>query len=183
MGCAPHSNSLVWVSGSRPVAQGAAYALHTPPSPHPPLIHTSTQNNEDGQWCYENFLNARSLKSADNVRGQLVSAGTTAGRTVPAALRALLAAQSYAAAQTGAKIALMTALAKCPPLLSFATLQARICTRLGVQLVSTDFNSRDYYVNIRKALVSGYFMQARLLWHMGGAWGPGERASGACRHP
>lgn len=35
----------------------------------------------------------------------------------------------------------------------------RICTRLGVKLVSTDFNSRDYYNNIRKALVAGYFMQ------------------------
>jgi len=30
---------------------------------------------------------------------------------------------------------------------------------LGVQLVSSDFNSKDYYVNICKALVSGYFMQ------------------------
>ena len=64
---------------------------------------------EDGEWCYSNFLNQRSLKSADNVRGQLV----------------------------------------------------RICTRLQVRLVSTDFSSRDYYTNIRKALVAGYFMQAR----------------------
>jgi hypothetical protein len=35
----------------------------------------------------------------------------------------------------------------------------RICTRLQVRMVSTDFNSRDYYTNIRKALVAGYFMQ------------------------
>lgn len=35
----------------------------------------------------------------------------------------------------------------------------RICTRLQVKLCSTDFNSRDYYTNIRKALVAGYFMQ------------------------
>lgn len=42
-------------------------------------------------------------------------------------------------------------------------LQSRICTRLGVQLVSTDFSSKDYYTNIRKALVSGYFMQARKI--------------------
>ncbi len=37
--------------------------------------------------------------------------------------------------------------------------QVRICTRLGVQLVSTDFNNKDYYANIRKAMVAGYFMQ------------------------
>ena len=41
------------------------------------------------------------------------------------------------------------------------TVQVRICTRLGIQLVSTDFNSKDYYSNIRKAMVAGYFMQAR----------------------
>ena len=39
--------------------------------------------------------------------------------------------------------------------------QVRICTRMGVQLVSTDFNSKDYYSNIRKAMVAGYFMQVR----------------------
>ncbi len=39
-------------------------------------------------------------------------------------------------------------------------LQVRVCTRMGVNLVSTDFKSRDYYSNIRKAITSGYFMQA-----------------------
>ncbi|RCV09516.1 hypothetical protein SETIT_2G035800v2 [Setaria italica] len=34
-----------------------------------------------------------------------------------------------------------------------------IMTRLGLKVCSTDFNSRVYYVNIRKALVAGYFMQ------------------------
>lgn len=33
---------------------------------------------------------------------------------------------------------------------------------MGIKLVSTDFNSRDYYTNIRKALVAGYFMQVGL---------------------
>ena len=37
--------------------------------------------------------------------------------------------------------------------------QLRVATRLGVQLVSTDFNSRDYYTNIRKAICAGFFMQ------------------------
>ena len=39
----------------------------------------------------------------------------------------------------------------------------RICTRFGMNLVSTDFNSRDYYTNIRKAVLSGYFMQVAHL--------------------
>ena len=37
----------------------------------------------------------------------------------------------------------------------------RIATRLGTRLISTDFNSREYYTNIRKAITAGYFMQAR----------------------
>ena len=62
---------------------------------------------EDVQWCYDNFVNYRSLKSADNVRQQL----------------------------------------------------SRIMDRFSLKRTSTDFNSRDYYMNIRKALVSGFFMQ------------------------
>ena len=37
--------------------------------------------------------------------------------------------------------------------------QVRIATRLGTPLVSSDFKSRDYYPNIRKAITAGYFMQ------------------------
>lgn len=64
-------------------------------------------DQEDPQWCYDNFINFRSLKSADNVRQQL----------------------------------------------------ARIMDRFNLKRSSTDFTSRDYYLNIRKALVSGFFMQ------------------------
>lgn len=64
-------------------------------------------DNDDPQWCYDNFINFRSLKSADNVRQQL----------------------------------------------------ARIMDRFNLRRSSTEFTSRDYYINIRKALVSGYFMQ------------------------
>lgn len=71
------------------------------------VYHAFKRNGEDSDWCYQNFLNMRSLKSAENVRSQL----------------------------------------------------GRICSRLGIEMVSTDFNSKEYYVNIRKALVSGYFMQ------------------------
>ena len=41
--------------------------------------------------------------------------------------------------------------------------QVRVCTRMGVQLVSTDFKSRDYYSNIRRAITAGYFMQVRCM--------------------
>ena len=64
---------------------------------------------EDPHWCHDNFVNYRSLKSADNVRQQL----------------------------------------------------SRIMDRFNMPRRSTDFTSRDYYINIRKALVSGFFMQVR----------------------
>jgi pre-mRNA-splicing factor ATP-dependent RNA helicase DHX15/PRP43 len=39
----------------------------------------------------------------------------------------------------------------------------RIMTRFNLKMCSTDFNSREYYVNIRKAMLSGYFMQVAHL--------------------
>ena len=35
------------------------------------VYHAFKQNQDDNHWCYENFVNYRSLKSADNVRTQL----------------------------------------------------------------------------------------------------------------
>lgn len=71
------------------------------------VYHAFKQNHEDNHWCYENFINYRSLKSADNVRTQL----------------------------------------------------GRIMDRFNLKRTSTEFTSPDYYINIRKALVSGFFMQ------------------------
>lgn len=79
------------------------------------VYHAFKQNQEDPQWCYDNFVNYRSLKSADNVRQQL----------------------------------------------------ARIMDRFNLRRSSTEFTSRDYYINIRKALVSGYFMQIAHLERTG----------------
>lgn len=42
---------------------------------------------------------------------------------------------------------------------SHTSSQARVCHRLNVRLVSTPFEDRNYYTNIRKALVAGFFMQ------------------------
>lgn len=64
-------------------------------------------DKDDPSWCYDNFINYRSLKTADNVRQQL----------------------------------------------------SRIMDRFNLKRTSTEFTSRDYYLNIRKALVCGYFMQ------------------------
>ena len=44
---------------------------------------------------------------------------------------------------------------------------ARIMDRFDLKRASTDFASRDYYINIRKALVSGFFMQAAHLQRSG----------------
>lgn len=43
----------------------------------------------------------------------------------------------------------------------------RICTRLGVKMVSTPFEDRSYYTNIRKAILAGYFMQVAHLERQG----------------
>lgn len=67
----------------------------------------SCTGSESTQWCYDNFVNYRSLMSADNVRQQL----------------------------------------------------SRIMDRFSLPRRSTDFSSRDYYINIRQALVTGFFMQ------------------------
>ncbi|KAI6223008.1 RNA helicase [Aphelenchoides fujianensis] len=71
------------------------------------VYHAFKQNKEDTKWCYDNFVNYRALKNADNVRMQL----------------------------------------------------ARLMDKFGLKRVSTNFNSRDYYTNIRKALLAGFFMQ------------------------
>ncbi|GLT43098.1 hypothetical protein SLA2020_170700 [Shorea laevis] len=36
------------------------------------VYHAYKSNNEDQSWCYENFINHRTLKAADNVRQQLM---------------------------------------------------------------------------------------------------------------
>jgi len=79
------------------------------------VYHAYKQYNEDPKWCYDNFINHRSLKSADSVRSQL----------------------------------------------------ERIMTRLHLPLESTEFTSKDYYLNIRKAILNGYFMQVAHLEKLG----------------
>lgn len=70
------------------------------------------EDHESNQWCYDNFVNYRSLMSADNVRQQL----------------------------------------------------SRIMDRFNLPRRSTEFTSRDYYLNIRRALCTGFFMQVSQLF-------------------
>lgn len=74
---------------------------------NPQMCALSHADHESTQWCYDNFVNYRSLMSADNVRQQL----------------------------------------------------SRIMDRFSLPRRSTEFSSRDYYTNIRRALVTGFFMQ------------------------
>ena len=55
--------------GRRPCASPLTAACANTRCPFPP---SPLQHGEDPDWCYSNFLNNRSLKSADNVRSQLV---------------------------------------------------------------------------------------------------------------
>lgn len=71
------------------------------------LCYCFYSDEGDPQWCYNNFLNGRSLKAADNIRTQL----------------------------------------------------SRSMTRAGLPLVSRPFEDPKYYPMIRKALLSGFFMQ------------------------
>ncbi|KAJ9508751.1 hypothetical protein QJQ45_028061 [Haematococcus lacustris] len=50
---------------------------------------------------------------------------------------------------------------------SVRTQLVRICTRMQIKLVSTPFDDKNYYNNIRKALVAGYFMQVAHLERQG----------------
>ncbi|KIH66749.1 helicase protein [Ancylostoma duodenale] len=71
------------------------------------VYHAFKQNGEDMQWCKNNFIIYRALKTAVTMRTQL----------------------------------------------------AKIMDKLNLRQVSTDFKSEDYYINIRKALLAGFFMQ------------------------
>lgn len=71
------------------------------------VYHAYKQAGQDKGWCHENFINFRSLQSADSVREQL----------------------------------------------------ARIMRKLSLPLISTDFNSSEFYQNLRRCITAGLFMQ------------------------
>jgi len=77
--------------------------------------HAYKNHHEDKQWCYDNFINYRSMQSADSVRQQL----------------------------------------------------ERVYNRFELPLNTTDFTSKDYYSNIRKAVIAGFFMQVAHLERTG----------------
>lgn len=103
---------------ARKAADEAKASFSHPDGDHLTLLnayHAYKSNGEDSKWCYDNFLNQRSLKSADNVRKQL----------------------------------------------------KRTMEQFDLDLVSTNFEDKSYYTNIRKAMVAGYFMQVAHLERTG----------------
>jgi pre-mRNA-splicing factor ATP-dependent RNA helicase DHX15/PRP43 len=83
------------------------------------VYHAFKSNERQaGRWCSENFINIRSLRSADSVRRQLENT----------------------------------------------------MRRCGLPLLSGDFESVEHDRNIRKALLSGYFMQVAFKSGKGGAY-------------
>jgi len=79
------------------------------------VFHAYKQHTSEGvdaaTFCYDNYINARSMKSAESVREQL----------------------------------------------------KRSMERLNLTMISTDFHDKEYYPNIRKCLVAGFFMQVAHL--------------------
>lgn len=76
------------------------------------------RNGGNRDWCYHNYVNWRSLKSAESIRKQL----------------------------------------------------ERIMRREGVELNSLPIEHHEYYPNIRRAMLSGYFMQVAHKHGKGGAY-------------
>lgn len=77
--------------------------------------HAYKQSGSCKDWCYDNFINYRSIQSAENVRNQL----------------------------------------------------ERQMTKMAMPMVSTPFESPDYYTNLRKCLTAGLFMQVAHLQRQG----------------
>ena len=98
--------------------RGCLISSHFQPTPSVvPVAHSIPflffalllQASQPKEWCYENFINFRSMQSADSVREQL----------------------------------------------------ARIMRKLSLPLLSTDFESQNYYLNLRRCMAAGLFMQVR----------------------
>jgi pre-mRNA-splicing factor ATP-dependent RNA helicase DHX15/PRP43 len=107
-------NCFIRPNDQRKRADEAKAQFHHEDGDHLTLLnvyHAFKENGSDSKWCFENYLNFRTMKSADNVREQL----------------------------------------------------KRIMERNGLPLVSTPFDDKKYYNNIRMALAEGYFMQVAHL--------------------
>ncbi|KAJ9112442.1 DEAH-box ATP-dependent RNA helicase prp43 [Naganishia adeliensis] len=103
-------NVFVRPNNARREADQAKAQFTHPDGDHLTLLnvyHAFKQNEGDKNWAYNNFLSARSLQQADNVRMQL----------------------------------------------------RRHMEKFDLDLVSTAWEDKNYWVNIRKALTCGFFMQ------------------------
>ncbi|KAF5931464.1 hypothetical protein HYC85_032337 [Camellia sinensis] len=112
-----------WVAEEMDVTIGeeVGYSIHFEDCSSTRTVLKYLTDDEDPSWCYENFINHRALKSADNARQQLAWIMVRAVR-----------------------------------------IDADQCgfSRSGGFLHSP---SLDYYINIRKAMLAGFFMQVAHL--------------------
>ncbi len=79
------------------------------------VFHAFQENGRDRKWCWDNFVDIRSMQQAERVREQL----------------------------------------------------SRILTRFNIPINTTKYGSREYFINIRKAITAGFFMQVGHLERSG----------------
>ncbi|PZC73126.1 hypothetical protein B5X24_HaOG209984 [Helicoverpa armigera] len=160
------------------------------------VYHAFKQNMEDPHWCYDNFINYRSLKSGDNVRQQLsrIMDRFNLKRTIQQcfvrpneARKAADEAKMRFAHIDGDHLTLLNVYHAFKQnmedphwcydnFINYRSLKSgdnvrqqlsRIMDRFNLKRTSTEFTSKDYYINIRKALVNGFFMQVAHLERTG----------------
>jgi hypothetical protein len=93
---------------------------------------------KDQNWCYKNYVNHKTLRSADSVREQLLQ--MMQGQFKVACLLFVLFAALPCRTQT-----------------------SHACSCPQLPIVSTDFSNRAYYTNIQRAILAGYFMHVAHL--------------------
>ena len=90
------------------------------------VFHAWKQNDSNPQWCYDNYINFRALKQADDVRKQLERV-----------MKKYVVGFFY------------------------------FLLRMKLRLLSKEFSDPEYYSNIRKCLLEGFFMQVAHLERSG----------------
>ena len=97
------------------------------------VYHAFKQSRDSPQWCYENFINYRSL-----MRYEIFKKKKSKKFSIPKNCH--VTKIKFSADNVRQQL-------------------SRIMDRFALPRRSTEFTSKEYYSNIRKALVSGFFMQ------------------------
>jgi len=140
--------------------------------------HAYKQHGGNKDWCWENFINVRSMGSAENVRSQLERYVFSFAPSLPPSLppSPFILTDVCGGLISGVPLLLPfprhspsfspSLPPSLPPSLSPKN---RMLTRMEVPLVSPDFNSPDYYTRIKKALTAGRYEGGREGGREGGS--------------